>query len=181
MKFKILYITLYKIVMKHHKVMKKFTFLLFLFLFINSFKLYSNQESTEKIINDFVNTYKDSNFVHPDLFENVTLLIDRIKFSNMNGKISINVSDKEDNNSSEKNSNYVVVSVKDNGVGIQEQDINKLFRIDINHTTLGTSNEKGTGLGLILCKEFIEKHNGQIWAESKIDDGATFYFTLLKT
>jgi signal transduction histidine kinase len=46
---------------------------------------------------------------------------------------------------------------------------------------LGTSNEKGTGLGLILCKEFIEKHNGQIWAESKIDDGATFYFTLLKT
>ena len=137
MKFKILYITLYKIVMKHHKVMKKFTFLLFLFLFINSFKLYSNQESTEKIINDFVNTYKDSNFVHPDLFENVTLLIDRIKFSNMNGKISINVSDKEDNNSSEKNSNYVVVSVKDNGVGIQEQDINKLFRIDINQYYIG--------------------------------------------
>jgi len=137
MKLKIFYIALNKILMKRQKEMKKFTFLLFLFLFINSFKLYSNQESTEKIINDFVNTYKDSNFVHPDLFENVTLLIDRIKFSNMNGKISINVSNKEDNNSSEKNSNYVVVSVKDNGVGIQEQDINKLFRIDINQYYIG--------------------------------------------
>jgi hypothetical protein len=69
MKLKIFYIALNKILMKRQKEMKKFTFLLFLFLFINSFKLYSNQESTEKIINDFVNTYKDSNFVHPDLFE----------------------------------------------------------------------------------------------------------------
>ena len=109
------------------------------------------------------------------------LIVNSVKFSYENGKIFIDIMEKENLDESSSKSNYIIISVKDNGVGINEKDIDKLFRIDINHTTLGTSKEKGTGLGLILCKEFIEKHNGKIWVESKPNEGTTFYFTLLKT
>ena len=70
--------------------------------------------------------------------------------------------------------------VADNGVGMDEQLLEKLFRIDQHVTTKGTNKETGTGLGLILCKEFIEKHGGRIWAESEVNKGSTFYFTLPK-
>jgi signal transduction histidine kinase len=70
------------------------------------------------------------------------------------------------------------VSVADTGVGIPPGVIGKLFRIDAKHTTKGTADEKGTGLGLILCKEFIEKNNGRIWAESEPGKGSVFYFSL---
>lgn len=69
------------------------------------------------------------------------------------------------------------VFVKDTGVGLKEETKAKLFRIDQNVTELGTNKEKGTGLGLILCKEFVEKNNGHIWVESEIGKGTTFYFT----
>ena len=59
-----------------------------------------------------------------------------------------------------------------------EETINKLFRIDVNITSEGTNKEKGTGLGLILCKEFIEMHNGKIWVESEVGKGSTFWFNL---
>jgi len=75
-------------------------------------------------------------------------------------------------------SNELTVSVRDNGIGIEKDIIKKLFAIDKNHSTPGTENESGTGLGLILCQEFIEKHNGQIWVESKINEGSTFSFSL---
>jgi signal transduction histidine kinase len=68
--------------------------------------------------------------------------------------------------------------VKDNGVGISEENIQKIFRIDSNHSTLGTNGEKGTGLGLILCKEFIERHKGEIRVESTVGQGSQFIFTL---
>jgi CheY-like chemotaxis protein len=71
-----------------------------------------------------------------------------------------------------------MVSVSDNGVGIPKAVIDKLFRIDENYTTTGTNNERGTGLGLILCKEFIEKHGGKIWVVSEAGKGSTFSFTL---
>ncbi len=109
------------------------------------------------------------------------LINNSVKFSYENGKICIDVKEKKKIDDSTSKSNYITISVKDNGVGIEEKDIDKLFRLDVNHTTLGTSKEKGTGLGLILCKEFIEKHNGKIWVESKPNEGTTFYFTLLKT
>ena len=68
--------------------------------------------------------------------------------------------------------------MKDYGVGIKESDLSKLFRIDVNHTTIGTKKEVGTGLGLILCKDFVEKNGGKIWIESALNVGSEFWFTL---
>ncbi len=88
-----------------------------------------------------------------------------IKFTPIGGKITIS------SNYSESN---VIISVADNGVGMSKETIDKLFRIDETISKLGTSNEKGTGLGLILCKEFVEIHNGTIWVESEIGKGSIF-------
>ena len=74
--------------------------------------------------------------------------------------------------------NEFTVSVTDNGVGISKERIDKLFKIDQSYSTTGTQNEKGTGLGLILCKEFVEKHGGRIWVESKEGKGSMFSLTL---
>lgn len=68
--------------------------------------------------------------------------------------------------------------VSDTGVGISEKVIDKLFKIDGNVKSEGTANEPGTGLGLILCREFIEKNDGEIWVESTEGEGSTFCFTL---
>jgi signal transduction histidine kinase len=74
--------------------------------------------------------------------------------------------------------NHIEVSIADDGVGIPETKINRLFNIDTNITTKGTDNESGTGLGLILCKEFIEKHGEKIWVKSEFGKGSRFKFTL---
>lgn len=71
-------------------------------------------------------------------------------------------------------------SIEDQGVGIPEDLIAELFSVKGHVQTPGTNNEKGTGLGLILCKEFIERHNGEIWVESEVNKGTTFYFTIPK-
>jgi signal transduction histidine kinase len=72
----------------------------------------------------------------------------------------------------------ITISVADTGVGMGPEIIEKLFRIDTKHSTRGTADEKGTGLGLILCKDFIEKNGGKIWVESVVGKGTIFYFTL---
>lgn len=72
----------------------------------------------------------------------------------------------------------VKVSITDTGVGMSPEIVSKLFRIDTKHSTKGTADEKGTGLGLILCKEFIEKNGGRIGVESEPGKGSVFYFTL---
>ncbi|MBI9059702.1 MAG: sensor histidine kinase [Labilibaculum sp.] len=96
------------------------------------------------------------------------LISNAIKFTMPNGEIVIAAKQLEDD---------VLISVSDNGVGIPFDRLSKLFQISENETTLGTANEKGTGLGLMLCKEFIEKHNGRIWAESEIGKGSSFKFS----
>ncbi|MCW3807221.1 tetratricopeptide repeat-containing sensor histidine kinase [Plebeiibacterium marinum] len=73
---------------------------------------------------------------------------------------------------------FVEVAVTDTGVGITKENLKKIFSVDSNVSTQGTFNEKGTGLGLVLCKEFVEINRGQIWAESKLEKGSTFKFTL---
>ena len=97
------------------------------------------------------------------------LVSNAIKFTNTGGKITIAAQDYQ---------NKLTISVHDTGIGIPPEAIDKLFNIDSKHSTYGTQNEKGTGLGLILCKEFVEKHGGKIWVESEEGNGSTFYFTL---
>lgn len=72
----------------------------------------------------------------------------------------------------------VVVSVVDTGVGMSEENLSKLFKIGLHYSTTGTAREKGTGLGLLLCKEMVEKNGGQIWVESLIGQGTTVNFTV---
>lgn len=108
-------------------------------------------------------------FMLETIFRN--LLSNAIKFTNINGKVEIYASEKETN---------VEISVEDNGIGIPEEQIPKLFKIDSNYKTFGTNNEMGSGLGLILCKEFIEKHGGEIRVESVKGKGSCFRFTLPK-
>ncbi len=83
--------------------------------------------------------------------------------------------------SAEKNENENIITIKDEGVGIKEENRSKLFKKNDYFTSSGTDNEKGSGLGLILCKDFIEKHNGKIWIESEIGKGSEFNFTLPKS
>ena len=97
------------------------------------------------------------------------LISNAIKFSNSEGKIDITVS---------KSSSEIMISVSDNGVGMKPETLSKLFDFAQIHTSPGTSGEKGTGLGLLLCKEFVENHGGRIWAESELKHGSTFRFTL---
>lgn len=73
---------------------------------------------------------------------------------------------------------WIEVAVADTGVGIPPEVLPKLLRIDAHHTTVGTGNEQGTGLGLILCRELVEKNGGTIWIESEVGKGSTFKFTL---
>jgi signal transduction histidine kinase len=82
----------------------------------------------------------------------------------------------------EKNDSEITISVEDTGIGMSEKQLDNLFRLNDNVTMPGTSEEKGTGLGLLLCKEFVDMHKGRIWASSKPKKGSTFSFTLpLKT
>ncbi len=97
------------------------------------------------------------------------LVTNALKFSLPGGKIKIAAEQKKDE---------LILSFADNGIGINNNNIKKLFRIEEGFSTPGTNNEKGTGLGLILCKEFVEKHGGKIWVESKPGKGSTFYFSL---
>ena len=99
------------------------------------------------------------------------LISNAIKFAHTGGKICI---------SARPEKKEWVISIADNGVGLKKEAIDKLFRIDQSCSTSGTQNEKGTGLGLLLCKEFVEKHNGRIWIESEVGKGSRFHFSVPK-
>lgn len=99
------------------------------------------------------------------------LLSNAIKFTRGGGNITFD---------SSLNNDHWKFSVTDNGVGINDEDLDKLFRVDSHHTTYGTNEEKGSGLGLVICKEMIEKNKGKIWVKSKRGEGTSFHFTLPK-
>ncbi|MCK9279970.1 MAG: CHASE domain-containing protein [Melioribacteraceae bacterium] len=100
------------------------------------------------------------------------LLSNAVKFTNHGGKINIS--------SRETDNNMVVVSVSDNGMGMPFELINKLFKMEEKVGSIGTDGEPSTGLGLLLCKEFVEIHGGEIWVESAVNEGSTFSFTVSK-
>jgi PAS domain S-box-containing protein len=97
------------------------------------------------------------------------LLSNAVKFTKMDGKIIVQ---------SEQSNDAIKISVTDNGVGIPGNDVKKLFKIEEKVSSKGTEGELSTGLGLLLCKEFIEMHGGKIWAESEEGKGSCFRFTI---
>ena len=108
-------------------------------------------------------------FMLETIFRN--LISNAIKFTPREGIILISAAEKERD---------FLFFVKDSGVGIEKNNLPKLFRIDEDFSLPGTENEKGTGLGLILCNDFIKKHSGKIWIESELNVGSTFYFSIPK-
>jgi PAS domain S-box-containing protein len=119
------------------------------------------------------NNIENNLFVYADV-NHVSLIMQNLisnafKFSRNEGEIAIQAIRK---------GIEIEISVKDNGVGISKANMEKMFRIDVYYSSLGTMEETGTGLGLILSKELIEKNSGRIWVESNEKSGSTFYFTL---
>jgi len=116
-------------------------------------------------INTNHKVYADKNMISTVIRN---LVSNAIKFTD-NGNVTIFSELKED---------YLIISITDTGIGMEKEAINKLFKIEDVISTKGTSGEKGTGLGLILCKEFAEKNGGKIWVESEVGKGSKFSFTL---
>jgi len=99
------------------------------------------------------------------------LISNAIKYTPAAGKVKLTATENDD---------FVQINVSDSGVGIPPDGLKKLFRIDSKYSTEGTNKEKGTGLGLILCKEFVELNGGKIWVKSEAGKGSEFSFTLPK-
>lgn len=122
--------------------------------------------SLSSTIPDMLIVFADKNMI-TTIIRN--LISNAIKYTNVGGKISLSaIADQE----------KTKITVTDTGIGITDRNLDKLFRIDENFSTAGTANEKGTGLGLILCKEFTESHHGEIWVESEVGKGSIFSFTI---
>ncbi|MBU1099392.1 MAG: PAS domain S-box protein [Bacteroidetes bacterium] len=120
----------------------------------------------ELSIDKFCEVFADENMLYTVLRN---LVSNAIKFTNFGGEIEI---------SAEVFDDIVNIVISDNGLGIRESDLDRLFRLDLSHSTLGTNNEKGTGLGLLLCKELIEKNKGTLSVSSKEGEGSKFIISL---
>ena len=134
-------------------------------------KLY-HQNLKNKQINFVINVHPALTvFADMKMTETVmrNLLSNAIKFTKPGGTIAAMTESKD---------NSVIIKIIDNGVGMEEESLDKLFKMDVGHTTKGTEKESGTGLGLIICKDLIEKQGGKIWVESKKDKGSTFFVLL---
>ncbi|MCF6182205.1 tetratricopeptide repeat-containing sensor histidine kinase [Lutibacter sp.] len=116
----------------------------------------------------YVFVYADKNMVNTILRN---LISNAIKFTNEKGLIEV---------ISKDNKNEIEVVIKDNGMGVSKEDLKNLFSLDATKTTNGTANEQGSGLGLLLVKEFVEKNNGKITVTSELNKGSIFKFTLPK-
>ncbi|MCX6185797.1 MAG: HAMP domain-containing sensor histidine kinase, partial [Bacteroidetes bacterium] len=122
-----------------------------------------------KITNQVVDRYMvlaDSNHIHLVLRN---LISNAIKFSNPKGKIIV---------SAFQINNQLQICVSDFGIGISTEAQNKLFNLNEHFTTYGTANEKGTGLGLLLCKDYIEQNGGKLWVESELGKGTKVIFRI---
>ena len=135
---------------------------------IDNLKQTANQKhiTINHFTGDEVTVFADKNMLKTVLRN---LISNAIKFTKNNGQVDICV---------KQDLTDMVISICDNGIGIDPKSLKSLFEISQISTTKGTANEKGTGLGLILCKDFVEKHRGKIWAESEEGKGSTFSFTI---
>jgi signal transduction histidine kinase len=132
------------------------------------FKLNADEKYIELIdkIPEDAAAFADQNMIKTVLRN---LISNALNFTANNGKIELSAVLENDK---------YIVKVSDNGIGIDEENQNKLFRIDKKFIGLTTEGTKGTGLGLILCKEFVEKNNGEVWVESEPGKGSTFFFSV---
>jgi PAS domain S-box-containing protein len=113
-----------------------------------------------------VKIYADKNMLKTIL---QNLISNAVKFTRIDGTINIYAIPYSD---------YLEITISDNGIGMSKRTIQNLFKMETNAPTAGTLNEPGSGLGLIICREFVEKHGGVIWTESKIGKGSSFKFTV---
>jgi PAS domain S-box-containing protein len=136
-----------------------------------------------ELVKSLIRLLKDSITIHAEIPTSVNVLADKamigttvrnllsnaIKFTHPGGEIVISVQQDQD---------QLLVMIADNGIGIKKEAMNKLFKMEESYSTPGTLDEKGTGLGLIMCKEFIEKHGGEIRVDSEPGKGSKFYFNI---
>jgi signal transduction histidine kinase len=138
---------------------------------IHGFKGFADYKNIEIICSIDPNTII---FADLNMFNTIlrNLISNAIKFSNKGGIVNI---------SSFEDAKTITIKVADNGIGITNKEQENLWNNNSNTVpSIGTNNEQGTGLGLVLCKEFVEKHNGKIWVESELGKGSIFSFTLPK-
>ena len=130
-----------------------------------------NITALEKDISLVNNIDSEFAFADPNMVRTVilNLITNSIKFSRAGGSVIV---------SAINNENMVQVNVTDTGVGMSEDQVKKVFSLDHKVSTIGTAGERGTGLGIPLCKEMIERNKGEIWVDSTIGEGAIFHFTL---
>jgi signal transduction histidine kinase len=132
---------------------------------LNSLATIKNITLNNSVSDDII-AYTDPNMLKTVLRN---LIQNAIKFTNSGGTVDIYAVTQQ---------NHTVFTVKDNGVGMREETLNNIFRLDTTVIKNGTENERGSGLGLILCKEFVEKHGGKIWVESEVGKGSKFEFII---
>jgi signal transduction histidine kinase len=132
---------------------------------LNSSATIKNITLTNSVPDD-ITAYSDPNMLKTILRN---LVQNSIKFTNSEGTVDVLAFTEQ---------NHIVFTVTDNGVGMSEETLNNIFKIDTTVIKIGTDHERGSGLGLILCKEFVEKHGGKIWAESEVGKGSKFIFTI---
>ncbi len=141
---------------------------------INESSSFASYQASQKKI-QIKNNTSENTFIFAD--ENMltsllrNLISNAIKFTSENGEVQIKTEELDEE---------IKISIKDNGVGMSQDNIDKLFRTDTKVQTSGTSDEKGTGLGLLICKEFVDKHKGNIWVESELGSGSEFIMTFPK-
>jgi signal transduction histidine kinase len=119
-------------------------------------------------ITEEINVFADNNILHAVIRN---FLSNAVKFTPKGGTIRIQGKENDQN---------TTISIKDSGIGMNSKILDNLFRLDVQTNRKGTEDEPSTGLGLILCKEFVEKHGGKIWVESEEGKGSTFYFSFPK-
>jgi len=121
-------------------------------------------------ISNEVKVFADNNLVQ-SIIRNLTY--NAVKYTNRGGKINISAKNID--------SKSVEIAIQDTGIGMNQAILDNLFKVDVQTSRKGTEGEPCTGLGLVLCKEFVEKHGGEIWVKSEVGKGTTFYFTIPMT